>query len=95
MKCIAIQRGYDGTSVRDPEELDPYTKAPAIFEMPDGAKGTWFVECDDEGRPLVELKKTKPVKNKEIPGAGPAKGSQLEKPVDRQYPKGQEPTDLA
>lgn len=82
MKVIAIKAGYDGLCVRDPEALED--GAPVVFDMPDGSKGSWFVEVDESGRPLEDLPKKK--KDKSIPGAGPAKGSQQ---VDRAYPKGQ------
>jgi hypothetical protein len=85
MRVIAIKAGYDGLAVRDPETLED--GAPVVFDMPEGSKGTWFVEVDESGRPLVDLPKK--VKDKTIPGAGPKKGSQqLDRP-DRNYPQGQ------
>lgn len=65
MLVIAIERGYDGTVIREPG-------GPA-FEMPDGTKGSWFVLCDDDGKPLKPLA-PKVKRGHEIPGAGPKPG---------------------
>jgi len=83
MKVLAIKAGYDGLCVRDPETM-PHDML--VFDVPEGSTGSWFVECDEDGRPLEALPKVK--KDKTIPGAGPAKGSQMKGP-DRQFPNGQ------
>lgn len=75
MRVIAIEVGYDGLCVRHPDAMDTLTGAPMVFDMPDGAKGSWFVEADEDGKPLVERAKVR--KSADVPGAGPKPGSQL------------------
>lgn len=82
MRVMATKAGYDGFRVRDPETMN---HEDLFFEMPEGAEGTWFVPVDENDRPLKALPKEK--KDKRIPGAGPAKGSQMQ--PDRQFPNGQ------
>ena len=76
MQVIAIERGYDGICVREPDAIDPYTGKPQMFDMPDGATGSWFVEVDQHGDPLQELA-PKPRPDSTPPGAGPKPGSQI------------------
>jgi hypothetical protein len=73
MRVIATDRGYDGLCLREPDAQED--GHPAVFDMPDGSKGKWFVEADENGVPLKPIEKAKP--NKTVPGAGPAKGSQV------------------
>lgn len=75
MRVIAIDRGYDGLCVREPDAVDALTGGPVVFDMPDGAEGGWFVEADEDGKPLVERPKV--AKSRDVPGAGPKPGSQL------------------
>lgn len=77
MRVIAIDRGYDGLCVREPDAIDTLTGNPLVFDMPDGAKGSWFVEADEDGKPLVERAKVR--KSTDVPGAGPKPGAHLKK----------------
>jgi hypothetical protein len=81
---MAIKAGYDGFRVRDPETM---SGEDLIFEMPDGMTATWFVEVDENDKPIKAIPKEK--KDKRIPGAGPAKGSQMIAEPDRSFPNGQ------
>lgn len=65
MRALAIERGYDGEVVREPG---------AVFEAADGAKGSWFVACDEDGQPLKPLP-PKVKRGQEVPGAGPKPSS--------------------
>jgi predicted NUDIX family NTP pyrophosphohydrolase len=62
MRVIATNVGYDNIKLREPGEE---------FEMPDGAKGSWFV-------PVGEVKKAKPKQAK----ADPATLSEIGKQLD-------------
>ncbi len=53
MRVIATGKGYDGLNVR--EEGDE-------FEMPEGAKGSWFIPLDEDGKPEKPAKAEKPAK---------------------------------
>lgn len=75
MRAIAIKDGHDGLIVRSPDARDEDGKA-VVFEMPDGATGTWFVEVDEDGKPVSPLPK-KEKASKVIPGQGPVRGSQM------------------
>lgn len=77
MRVIAIKPGYDGLQFRDPGHFED--GRPVVFEMPDGAPGSWFVPVDDEGKPLAVIKQ-EPKRKGEVPGAGPKKGSQMQLP---------------
>ena len=64
MRALAIERGYDGAVLREPGDS---------FEMPDGSRGSWFVECDEDGNPLKPLEPKKR-RGHAVPGAGPKPG---------------------
>lgn len=73
MLVIAIERGYDGEVVREPGAVHSNGQ-PVIFKMPDEAKGSWFVQCDETGKPLKPIP-SKIKRGHEVPGAGPKPGS--------------------
>lgn len=76
MRVIAIKEGYDGVQFRDPAARNEDGQ-PVVFEMPDGQRSSWFVEVDDEGKPLTPIKKEPKKRGREgIPGQGPERGAQ-------------------
>lgn len=50
MRVIATAVGFDGTELRNPGDE---------FEMPDGAKGSWFEPKDDEPKAEAKPHKSK------------------------------------
>lgn len=47
MRVIATARGYDNLKTREEGEE---------FDMPDGAKGSWFVPLDEPAKPVKAQK---------------------------------------
>ncbi len=66
MRVVATGKGYDGLNIREDGD---------IFEMPDGATGSWFEPLDEGDAPKPAAKKVKekpvgkPVENKTLAGA--------------------------